>query len=54
MSKVISFEKFVALKAAGLDVRAQLPHAVMQLHSTDEAFEATLKRRASDGARRGY
>ena len=54
MSKVISFEKFVALKAVGLDARAQSPHAMMQLHSTDEAFEETLKRRANDGARRGY
>lgn len=54
MTKVVSFEKFMALRAAGLsdeDVRAM--HHAPQLHSASESFvQAVANRRAGEHPRR--
>lgn len=55
MSKIISFEKFVALTAAGLDEReARGAHHAPQIHSASENFVQTVQHRAGKGAQRGY
>ena len=55
MTRVISFERFVALNEAGVDARAtKACGKVVQLHSANEDFSAAIKRRTSERARRGY
>lgn len=55
MAKVISFEKFEVLKAAGLNEReAKGVHHAPQLHSASENYVQTVTRHASPGAKRGW
>ncbi len=56
MTKVISFEKFSALKAAGIaDEEVRSMHHAPQIHSASESFVQTVAHRASAKPQlRGY
>lgn len=56
MSKVISFDKYMALKAAGIsEEETRAMHHTPQMHSASESFvQSVANRRASKPHLRGY
>lgn len=50
MSKIVSFEKFVVLKEAGLsEQQAKALHHINHLHSASESFVTAVATRATQG-----
>ena len=54
MTKVISFEKFSALRNAGLNEREIREAAAPQVHSASDDFSRAIVHRAAKGSSRGY